>query len=205
MNRLLSRTAAPLLVSILAIAPTAAGPDRSAAAEAWRSFESSMGQAEQALSRGDLAAAEAAYAEALAISQRFGARNLRHARALDGLADVHRLGGRHDLAERCYRESLDLFRRLLGVEQPRTATTMHNLAVVLLARGETAEAERLFGESRAIWERTLGEHSLEVAVSLESMAALLQRTDRWEQAEPLIARAREIRRRASGAEHDPER
>lgn len=181
-----------LLIVALSLA-AASLAETETAREAWRDFEESISAADRLRSEGRPEQSERCYLEAIERSRPFGERNLRRARAVDGLADLYAGLGRITEAEPLYREALAMWEQLLGPEQPRVATTLHNLAALYLAHGEAERAEPLVRRSLGIWEATLGPRSLEVAVSLDALAAVLERTGRRPQAEPLRERARGIR------------
>jgi len=74
------------------------------------------------------------------------------ARAVDGLADVERVAGSLAEAATLYERALPLWRRVLGPDQPRVATTLQNLAMVRLELGDTAQAAAALREALAIWD-----------------------------------------------------
>ena len=118
------------------------------------------------LLRADAAAAEqriedasALYSRARAGAIELSESNLLLARALDGLGDVERCGGRFDEATEYYDRSAAMFASLLGERQPRLATTLHNLGLTQLALGRVADGRRSLEHALEIYESTLGPES----------------------------------------------
>src|ERR1035438_8552798 len=64
--------------------------------------------------------------------------------------------GRYAEAEKLYRETLDIQRRVLGTEHPDTLRSMNNLAIVLNHQRRFTEAEKLHRETLDIQRRILG-------------------------------------------------
>jgi tetratricopeptide (TPR) repeat protein len=63
------------------------------------------------------------------------------------LADTLADQGRYAEAEKLFRETLDIQRRLLGPEHPDTATSAYNVACMLARRGNRDEALSLLREA----------------------------------------------------------
>jgi serine/threonine protein kinase/Tfp pilus assembly protein PilF len=123
---------------------------------------------------GNLAEAETAYREVLAMQRKLlGNEHPDVATSLNNLANM--LRQRHDLAEAetMYREALAMRRKLLGNEHPDVATSLHNLASLLLERGDVAEAETMYREALAMQRKLLGNEHPAVATSLNNLANVL--------------------------------
>lgn len=164
----------------------AAPPGRDAHGPAWNE---AMSRGEAAWAAGELEAAAEAWTEAVEIARGAGAPGLRLGRSLDDLAlALHRLG-RHEEAERLYREAIGVWRGVLGPDQPRLGTTMHNLATMLIETGRAAEAKPLLRETIDLWERRLGPAHPALARAMRSWAVVLRREGRHAEADAAIARA----------------
>ena len=119
--------------------------------------------------RGDLAAAERAYAQSLAISERLAGLDPGNTSWQQDLAAAHSAVGdvahaRGDLAaaERAYRQDLAISERLAGLDPANTSwqrgLAAAHLAVGLVtqARGDLASAEPAYAQSLAIYQRLAG-------------------------------------------------
>jgi tetratricopeptide (TPR) repeat protein len=115
-----------------------------------------LNEAERELDDGHLVRAAALYRQAGDDAAGLGTANLPLARALDGLADVHRLAGRPADAAALYLRSAAMWETLLGSRQPRLAITLHNLGIVYLAQDRPDLAAPHLRRAVAIWEATLG-------------------------------------------------
>jgi tetratricopeptide (TPR) repeat protein len=119
-------------------------------------LRATLNEAERELDDGRLARAGELYRQAREEAAGLGDANLPLARALDGLADVHRLAGRPADAAQLYLRSAALWERLLGERQPRLAITLHNLGVVYLAQDRPDLAAPQLRRAMGIWSETLG-------------------------------------------------
>jgi tetratricopeptide (TPR) repeat protein len=131
-----------------------------------------LDEAEAALAGRRLEDAAGLFQRALDIATTRRHPNLPLARAIDGLADVHRLQRRFVEAEKLYLRSVEMWAELLGEKQPRLAVTLHNLGVVCIELGRPADAEPHLGRALAIWEATLGPESPEALNTRRALARL---------------------------------
>lgn len=145
---------ATTLLALLALGgvPTDAG-SRGGTLERLRA---TLNEAERELDDGHLARAATLYRRAGEEASGLGGANLPLARALDGLADVHRLAGRPADAAELYVRSAAMWETLLGERQPRLAITLHNLGIVYLAQERGDLAAPYLRRALQIWEATLG-------------------------------------------------
>jgi tetratricopeptide (TPR) repeat protein len=118
-----------------------------------------LAEADRELSAGRLDRAAVLFERASDDATRLGPANLPLARALDGLADVHRLEGRPARAVDLYLRSIEIWETVLGPGQPRLATSLHNLGVAYLALDRPDEAAAQWRRALVIWETTLGPDS----------------------------------------------
>jgi len=148
------RWVAALVVALLAFcgAPAAA-ESRGGTLERLRA---TLSEAQKELDSGHLARAAELYRQARDEASGLGGDSLPLARALDGLADVHRLAGRPADAAELYLRSAAMWESLLGKRQPRLATTLHNLGVVYVEQGRPDLAGPPLRRALEIWEATLG-------------------------------------------------
>jgi len=152
--------------------------------------------------KGDDAAAEALFREALAMLRRLhGDEHPLVAQSLSNLANLLHAKGDYAAAEPLLREALAMQRRLLGDEHPQVATGLNNLAGFLQDKGDYGAAEPLFREALAMWRRLLGDEHPQVATGLNNLANLLYAKGDLAAAEPLLREALAMRRRLFGDEH----
>lgn len=159
-----------MLPALLLPAPALASAGERA--ETVRLLRSRLEEGERALRSSRLDEAETFFREALERAADLNEPNLLLARAVDGLADLHRLRGRHAEAETLYLRSVAMWERLLGERQPRLATSLHNLGVVLIEQDKTEPAERTLTRALAIWEATLGADSPEARNTRRALRSL---------------------------------
>lgn len=86
-------------------------------------------------------------------------------------------------AEKFYRESLAMNRRLLGDKHPEIATGLENVAMTAQDRGDLAGAEKLYRQSLEMRRELLGPDHPEVGRTLANLASL--QSDRGETSEAL--------------------
>jgi tetratricopeptide (TPR) repeat protein len=117
---------------------------------------------------------------------------------MESLADnLCEQGGKHDEAEKLYREIWHIRERFLGASDPKTLESMHNLAAVLYQRGKPAEAETLHRETFDSRRRVLGENHPATRLSMAHLGMALLNQGKTEGAGPYIAELIELRRRAA--------
>jgi eukaryotic-like serine/threonine-protein kinase len=97
--------------------------------------------------------------------------------------------------------ALDLQRRVLGAENPKTLKTMSRLGGTAQRQGKYAEAETLLGRALEIERRVLGPDHPDTLYSMSNLASLYSGEGKYAQAEGLDSQTLEIRRRALGPEH----
>jgi len=97
--------------------------------------------------------------------------------------------------------ALDLYRRLLGAENPRTLKAMSRLGDTTLMLGKVPEAEALIRRTLEAQRRALGPEDPDTLHSMNSLATAYNQEGKSAQAEALYSQALGISRRILGAEH----
>jgi serine/threonine protein kinase/tetratricopeptide (TPR) repeat protein len=97
--------------------------------------------------------------------------------------------------------ALDLHRRALGAENPKTLRTGSRLAGAAAAEGRYAQAEALYGQVLKIQRRVLGSEHPDTLSSMYGLACIYRERGQYLQAEALLGRILEVSRRVLGQEH----
>lgn len=108
--------------------------------------------------------------------------------------------GRYDAAEKMYRTSLELMKKLWGNEHSEVSQTLHNLAELLRREARPKEAAASEREALAINKKLFGEHPA-VAASLGNLAFVLEVEGKLEEAETLFRQALALNRKLLEKEH----
>jgi len=98
-------------------------------------------------------------------------------------------------------QALDLHRRALGAENPKTLKTMSHLGEITRVQGKYPEAEALLSQALAIQRRVLGSEHADTLGSMNSLAILCMDEGKYAQAEALLSQTLEVKRRVQGPEH----
>jgi tetratricopeptide (TPR) repeat protein len=139
---------------------------------------------------------------ALALAEdRFGARNLQAARALNNLVVLYRETDRLAKAVSCCERVLAIMKKAVGAGDAQLAAVYHNLAALEHARKHETAAERLARRALQIREKALGAEHPEAASDVALLGTILDRQKRYAEAEPLYRRALQSLRQAYGARH----
>jgi len=109
--------------------------------------------------------------------------------------------GLYPEAQTQFARALDLYRRALGAETPKTLRTASHLGSSSLLQGKFAEADALLRQTLETQRRVLGPEHPEVLASLSSLANSCWEQGKYAQAEALQSQALEIKRRVLGPEH----
>jgi tetratricopeptide (TPR) repeat protein len=127
-------------------------------------------------SKGDLAAAEPLFRQAVAIAEKsLGPNHPDTAGSLNNLASLLESKGDYAAAEPLFGRALAIVETSLGPGDPRTAAALDNLAGLFEAEGNYAAAEPLYRRALSIAEKTLGpDHSTTQSIH-EDLDALLER------------------------------
>lgn len=150
----------------------------------------------------DLETAAKHFEKALTIArERYGADDPRIATDLNNLAEVYRLLGRFDEAERLYREALALDQRHPTGNAAGMATTLNNLALLYRAQERYAAAEELYRQALRLLEEAVGPNHQDVARLLNNWAMLKLTKGEPAAALELERRAIDIAQRALPSDH----
>jgi tetratricopeptide (TPR) repeat protein len=91
------------------------------------------------------------------LEERLGPRHFNVAIALENLAEVYRLDGRHGAAEPLYRRALSVWEAVGKGDAPEIAPTLSHYAAVLRALGRKEEAARVEQRFPAVSQRNLSD------------------------------------------------
>ncbi len=97
--------------------------------------------------------------------------------------------------------ALELQRRVLGPEDPKTLKTAGSLGRTALLQGKYSEAEALFRKSLEIQRRAIGSENPDTLYSMSTLADVYYFQGKYASAEALQGQTLEIRRRVLGPEH----
>jgi serine/threonine protein kinase/tetratricopeptide (TPR) repeat protein len=100
-----------------------------------------------------------------------------------------------------FNRALELHRRVLGAEDPKTLKTMGGLGRAVYLEGKYAEAETLFSQALKVRRRVLGPEHPATLGSMGNLANVYYVQGKYGQAEALYSQALQMRRRVLGPEH----
>jgi eukaryotic-like serine/threonine-protein kinase len=109
--------------------------------------------------------------------------------------------GQYPQAREQLERAVDLYRRVLGAENPKTLIAMRRLGYAALLQGKYAEAEKLLSQALLAQRRVLGPEHPETLRSTINLAGTYIRQGKPAQGEVLYSRLVEIQRRVMGPEH----
>lgn len=121
--------------------------------------------------------------------------------SLNNLALLYSDMGDYMLAEPLYKQSLEINKKVLGVEHPYYVMSLNNLGILYYESGDYKSAELLYKQALEITKITLGEEHPDVASSLNRLGVLYSEMGDYESAEPLYKRAIAINLKTLGDEH----
>ena len=135
--------------------------------------------------------AESNYRKALAIYDKVapGQPDPEVAITLDNMASLLESRGERRQAERLYRQSLAMSRKLFGERSSKVAVTLNNLGFLLLAEGRPQDAEPLAREAVSIAKEKLAEDHWIQGMFLRNLAAVLAAQGKGKEGEPLARKA----------------
>ncbi len=105
------------------------------------------------------------------------------ATGLQNLGYSYDLKGDYENAEKFYRESLALNKKLYGEENIAIARNLNNLASVLMSKGDTLEAVQLLDRSFELRKKILGNEHPDVTLAMHNLAHFLNIQGDYQQAE----------------------
>jgi tetratricopeptide (TPR) repeat protein len=152
--------------------------------------------------RGDEAAAEPLYREALGIScPVLGDNHPNFTTGLNNLAVLYQSRGDYADAEPLHRQALQVRGAALQEMHPLVATSLNNLGLLYHACGDTTTAEPLLLRALEIFKATLGEAHPDTATCLDNLAAFYEGLGDAAAGSTLAEEARQVRRAAEGKDH----
>jgi tetratricopeptide (TPR) repeat protein len=109
-----------------------------------------------------------------------------------GISRFYDTRGLYTVSEPWYVMCLEKTAQRLGVNHPRTATSLNNLAGLYDAQGDYSAALPLYQRALQIRQEQLGENHPDIAANLNNLAYLYESMERHEEAEVLYAKALKI-------------
>jgi len=114
--------------------------------------------------------------------------------SLNNLAELHRIQGRYSEAEPLYLQTLNIRKRLFGLEHPDVAQSLNNLAALYHAQGNYPAAEELFLSALELWKVCYGEEDFEIATTLNNLGEIYREQGQYLKAEQVHLEALAMRR-----------
>jgi len=106
---------------------------------------------------------------------------------MHNLANCLNNQGRFAEADKLYRQTLEIYRRVLGEEHPDTLGSMNDMAMVLDSQGHYAEAEKLIREALSLGRKLFGNEHRSTLESLILLVGVLNVEGKSDEARPLVA------------------
>lgn len=119
----------------------------------------------------------------------------------DTIGQTYRDLGQYSEARKHLQRALDLYRRVLGPENPETLKTMSRLGATVWLQGKYPESEALLNQTLQIQRRVLGPEHPDTLASMNALANSYSAQGNHAQAEALHSQTLEIKRRVQGQEH----
>jgi len=110
----------------------------------------------------------------------------------DSLGDSYRIRGKFDLAERLYRDSLDIKTTIFGPNHLSLANSYDNLGTLCLDKNQDAEAEDYYRDSMEMTAKILSRENSQVFSRLDKLAKCLIKEKKYSQAEQLYLEAQDF-------------
>ena len=135
------------------------------------------------------------------ISGKFGRQPEVEAAIRDTMGQTYMELGLYPEARKQLERALELHRRVLGAENPKSLRTMSRVGFIDEAQGDDRQAQALLSQTLEIQRRVLGPEHPDTLTSMGGLAFAYMRQGKIAQAEALYSRTVDIRRRVLGAEH----
>ncbi len=119
----------------------------------------------------------------------------------DTIGRTYRDLGQYADARLQLQRALELYRRTLGADNPKTVTTMRRLANTAALVGNYAEAEALLNETVQVYRRVLGPEHRDTLGAMSNLAITYSRQGKYAQAGALLEQVLPIQSRRLGPEH----
>ncbi len=180
-----------------------------------------LAQAQQALQKGDAAAAEKLFGDVVQSGKQQAAEaafqlgelannRIDYAKAYEHYSDAARLQpenpaylnmagrlayetARYVEAQPLWEKALAIRKKSLGHEHPNVATSLNNLAALYRAQGQYAQAEPLFQRALKIWQISLPADHPNLATGMANYATLLENLGRKEETQQWQVKAEAAR------------
>jgi tetratricopeptide (TPR) repeat protein len=110
----------------------------------------------------------------------------------DNLGDAYRARGKFDLAERLYKDSLDIKTTIFGPEHLSLANSYDNLGTLALEKNQDAVAEDYYRDSLEMTAKILSLKNSQVFSRLDKLAKCLIKEKKYSQAEQLYLEAQDF-------------
>ncbi len=116
----------------------------------------------------------------------------------DTIGETYTDLGLYPEARKQLERALDLYRRVLGAENPKTLKTMSRLGATAALQGKYPEAEALFSRTLGIQRRMLGPEHPDTLSSMNSLASSYYYQGKFAEAEALFRQTLELQTRVLG-------
>jgi serine/threonine protein kinase/tetratricopeptide (TPR) repeat protein len=117
------------------------------------------------------------------------------------IGDAYTELGNYAAAQPHLERAVELRRRVLGNENPKTLDAMNALALLFQRQGRFGKAEPIYVEAMETSRRVQGEEHLSTLNYMNNLAILYHVQGQPDKAEPLWVKTLEVRRRVLGEEH----
>jgi tetratricopeptide (TPR) repeat protein len=104
--------------------------------------------------------------------------------------------GQYVEAEQMHRQTLELTRKMSGLEHPDTLTSMNDLALALSSQGKYIEAEQMHRQTLELDKKVLGPEHPDTLTSMSHLASALSRQGKYIEAEQMHQQTLELRKKA---------
>ncbi|KAL0933554.1 uncharacterized protein CTRU02_212517 [Colletotrichum truncatum] len=109
--------------------------------------------------------------------------------------------GKYGEAEQMHRQTLEMRKKVLGLENPSTLTSMNNLAETFRHQGKYEEAEQMHRQALELSEKVLGPENPDTLTSMNNLALVLGSQGKYEEAEQMHRQTLEMRKKVLGPEN----
>jgi serine/threonine protein kinase/tetratricopeptide (TPR) repeat protein len=119
----------------------------------------------------------------------------------DTIGQAYNDVGQYPEARKHLQRALDLYRRVLGPENPNTLKTMSRLGATAWRQGKYLEAEALLNQTSQMQRRVQGPEHPDTLASMNALANCYSAQGNYAQSEVLNDQTLKIKRRVLGSEH----
>jgi eukaryotic-like serine/threonine-protein kinase len=119
----------------------------------------------------------------------------------DTIGSTYRDLGQYAQAHQHLQRALDLYRRVLGTENPKTLRTMRRLANTAVLQGNYPEAEGLLNQMVQSARRVWGSEHPDTLGAMSNLGIVYNSQGKYAQAEVLLNQTLPLQRRVLGPEH----